>query len=319
MTIKSKMAVAAAKATKAAISALTSRPGGSTPGAVAMRLDADVLTTLARRLCGSVCITGTNGKTSTANLVADAVSIAIREAGSGDNPEMPAVVSNRDGDNMELGIVTAIACQTAANYTHLPEAKKPYGVFECDELYTRKVLPKLKPDALLLLNLFRDQLDRYGEIDRTQKAIIEALELSPDTVLVYNADDPLCAMVAEPFRGTGRCVPFSCSLDRTDSDLLDVDGAAADSRLCPVCGMPLAYSRAAYGQIGNYRCISCGWEPETPIPENRFSVIDMPAGENGEAGEHRIYMCCMGGNPSYVPCPPDGLYMDYNGAASACR
>ena len=318
MTIKSMMAVAAAKATKAAISALTSRPGGSTPGAVAMRIDGDVLSTLAGRLRGSVCITGTNGKTSTANLVADAVSIAIREAGSGGDSKMPSVVSNRDGDNMEMGIVTAIACQTSAGCTRLPEDEKPYGVFECDELYTRKVLPKLKPDALLLLNLFRDQLDRYGEIDRTQKAIIEAIELSPDTVLVYNADDPLCAMVAEPFRSDGRCVPFSCSLDRTDSDLLDGDGSASDSRLCPVCGMPLSYSRVAYGQIGNYRCTSCGWEPEVPIPENRFSVVDMPAGENGEAGEHRIYMGCMGGNPSYVPCPPDGLYMDYNVAAAAC-
>lgn len=318
MTIKSKMAVAAAKATKAAISALTSRPGGSTPGAVAMRLDGDILSTLAGRLRGSVCITGTNGKTSTANLVADAVSIAIREAGSGGDSKMPSVVSNRDGDNMEMGIVTAIACQTSTGCTRLPEDERPYGVFECDELYTRKVLPKLKPDALLLLNLFRDQLDRYGEIDRTQKAIIEALELSPDTVLIYNADDPLCAMVAEPFRSAGRCVPFSCSLDRTDSDLLDGDGSASDSRLCPVCGMPLSYSHVAYGQIGNYRCTSCGWEPETPIPDNRFSVVDMPAGENGEAGEHRIYMGCMGGNPSYVPCPPDGLYMDYNVAAAAC-
>lgn len=318
MTIKSMMAVAAAKATKAAISALTSRPGGSTPGAVAMRIDGDVLSTLAGRLRGSVCITGTNGKTSTANLVADAVSIAIREAGSGGDSKMPSVVSNRDGDNMEMGIVTAIACQTSAGCTRLTEDEKPYGVFECDELYTRKVLQKLRPDALLLLNLFRDQLDRYGEIDRTQKAIIEALELSPDTVLVYNADDPLCAMVAEPFRSDGRCVPFSCSLDRTDSDLLDGDGSASDSRLCPVCGMPLSYSHVAYGQIGNYRCASCGWEPEAPIPNNRFSVVDMPAGENGEAGEHRIYMGCMGGNPSYVPCPPDGLYMDYNVAAAAC-
>lgn len=318
MTIKSKMAVAAAKATKAAISAFMSHPGGSTPGAVAMRLDADVLSTLAGRLRGSVCITGTNGKTSTANLVADAVSIAIREASSGDDPAMSAVVSNRDGDNMEMGIVTAIACQTAADCARLPEAERPYGVFECDELYTRKVLPKLRPDALLLLNLFRDQLDRYGEIDRTQKAIIEALELSPDTVLVYNADDPLCSMVAESFRSAGRCVPFSCSLDRTDSDLLDGDGSASDSRLCPVCGMPLSYSRVAYGQIGNYRCTSCGWEPEAPNQDNQFSVVDMPADENGEAGEHRIYMGCMGGNPSYVPCPPDGLYMDYNVAAAAC-
>ena len=70
------------------------------------------------------------------------------------------------------------------------------GVFECDELYTVRVLPKLKPTYFVLLNLFRDQLDRYGEIDHTQDVIAHALELSPATTLIYNADDPLCAAIA---------------------------------------------------------------------------------------------------------------------------
>ena len=70
------------------------------------------------------------------------------------------------------------------------------GVFECDELYTVRVLPKLKPTYFVLLNLFRDQLDRYGEIDHTQDVIAHALELSPTTMLIYNADDPLCASIA---------------------------------------------------------------------------------------------------------------------------
>ena len=316
--MKSEAAIAVAKAAKAAISGLTSRPGGSTPGAIAMRIDSDVLATLAGRIRGSICITGTNGKTSTTNLVADAIS-AMESNVHGDDGIR--IVSNRDGDNMDIGIVTAIASQTSRFMESIDDDMKPYAVLECDELFTKRVLPKLKPDALLLLNLFRDQLDRYGEIDRTQRAIEDALKSSPSTTLVYNADDPLCSMVAEVVSGTNECVPFSCMLERTDADLLDDSGSASDSRLCPNCGMPLDYSNVAYGQIGNYWCPSCDWKPAIPLQENMFRVVDVPAGDNGDAEEHRIFIGCAAGsgtNESYIKCPPDGLHMDYNIAAAAC-
>ena len=87
------------------------------------------------------------------------------------------------GANLAAGIASALLQQPAAQW----------GVFECDELWLAHVLPRLRSNYVLLLNLFRDQLDRCGEIDRIQTSIAGALAASPDTVLIYNADDPLCS------------------------------------------------------------------------------------------------------------------------------
>ena len=144
-----------------------------------MKIDPELLSDLAGLVDRSVVITGTNGKTTTSNLIADAV------AASG-----ATVVCNRAGNNMEPGVVGALL-EARGGLKHTSSGKR-VGVFECDELYTVRVLPKLKPTYFVLLNLFRDQLDRYGEIDHTQDVIAHALELSPATTLIYNADDPLC-------------------------------------------------------------------------------------------------------------------------------
>ncbi len=92
------------------------------------------------------------------------------------------MVCNRTGANLDSGVSTALL--------HAKEAD--WGVFESDELWLKKMTPQLKPTYVLLLNLFRDQLDRCGEIDRIQDSIVEALAASPETILVFNADDP-CA------------------------------------------------------------------------------------------------------------------------------
>lgn len=97
------------------------------------------------------------------------------------------VVCNRTGANLDSGVSTALL--------HAKEAD--WGVFESDELWLKKMTPQLKPTYVLLLNLFRDQLDRCGEIDRIQDSIVEALAASPETILVFNADDPLCATLAK--------------------------------------------------------------------------------------------------------------------------
>ena len=125
-----------------------------------------LLSDLAGLVDRSVVITGTNGKTTTSNLIADAV------AASG-----ATVVCNRAGNNMEPGVVGALL-EARSGLKHAASGKR-VGVFECDELYTVRVLPKLKPTYFVLLNLFRDQLDRYGEIDHTQEVIAHALELRP--------------------------------------------------------------------------------------------------------------------------------------------
>ncbi|HIZ47026.1 MAG TPA: DUF1727 domain-containing protein [Candidatus Olsenella pullistercoris] len=216
------------------------RGGGNAPGAVALRLAPSTVAELGARLGGSVMVTGTNGKTTTTGLLADALAADGRR-----------VCCNRAGNNMATGIAAALV---EGRHEH-PEL----GCFECDELYTVRVMPQLRPRALVLLNLFRDQLDRYGEIDHTQDVIAEALRRSPETTLVFNADDPLCAAIAE--RVDNPLVPFG--IDEPTN--LEAD-RISDSRFCARCNAPLEYEYVHYGQLGSYRCPECGWKrPELGI------------------------------------------------------
>lgn len=228
------------------------RGGGNVPGAIALRLDPDLVGALGSQLEGSVVITGTNGKTTTNGLAAD----AIERSGK-------TVVCNRAGNNMESGIATALM---------LADGRGAFGCLECDELYTVRVLPRLRPRALVLLNLFRDQLDRYGEIDHTQDVIVEALRRSPETVLVFNADDPLCASVA------GRVDNRSFGFGIDEPTGLEAD-RISDSRFCAACNAPLDYEYVHYGQLGSYRCPRCGWER----PRLDFRVSNVCLEEGGYA------------------------------------
>ena len=198
-------------------------------------MDPNVVGELAGALSPRLVVTGTNGKTTTTGLLADTL------AGDG-----RGVVCNRAGNNMESGIAAALVLAGEKDAGRA-------GCFECDELYTVRVLPKMRPDALVLLNLFRDQLDRYGEIDHTQDVIAEALRRSPVTALVFNADDPLCAAIADrvgnPGLGFGIDEPTDLEADRI-----------SDSRFCARCNAPLDYEYVHYGQLGAYLCPECGWE-----------------------------------------------------------
>ena len=124
---------------------------------------------------GSIVVCGTNGKTTTNNVLASAVEAAAT-----------SVLCNRVGANMAPGVTSAL----------LPGSSADWAVMEADELSTIDILPALKPTYLVLLNLFRDQLDRAGEIDRVQDTIVRALAASPQTTLVVDGDDPLCVGVA---------------------------------------------------------------------------------------------------------------------------
>ena len=172
MNFRSSLACASSDIARWGLRSVLKRQGGVLPGRIAMKIDPELLSDLASLVDRSVVITGTNGKTTTSNLIADAV------AASG-----ATVVCNRAGNNMEPGVVGALL-EARGNLKRTASSKR-VGVFECDELYTVRVLPKLKPTYFVLLNLFRDQLDRYGEIDHTQEVIAHALELSPATTLIY--------------------------------------------------------------------------------------------------------------------------------------
>ena len=209
------------------------RPAANMPGKIALYVDPHLIADLRGKLArGSVVVVGTNGKTSTANLLADALASAGQQ-----------VICNRTGANLDSGVATALLQQPAADW----------GVFECDELWLAKVTPGLQPTYVLLLNLFRDQLDRCGEIDRIQESIIGSLVASPSTVLVYNADDPLCAAIAA--KAPNRSVAFGI-----DEDLGLAQNTVADAQMCQMCDAMMGYDWRQYGQLGKYHCDSCGFE-----------------------------------------------------------
>ncbi|HIZ19034.1 MAG TPA: DUF1727 domain-containing protein [Candidatus Olsenella stercoravium] len=224
------------------------RGGGNIPGAVALRVDPGVVGELSADLAPRAVVTGTNGKTTTTGLLADALAAGGRD-----------VVCNRAGNNMESGIAAALVLADAGE-----KDVQRAGCFECDELYTVRVLPAMRPDVLVLLNLFRDQLDRYGEIDHTQDVIAEALRRSPETTLVFNADDPLCAAIAD------RIGNQSLAFGIDEPTGLEAD-RISDSRFCARCNAGLEYEYVHYGQLGAYRCPACGWKR----PQLAFAAVNV--------------------------------------------
>lgn len=288
MSVRSSFATSAAGLTRWGLRSVLHRNGGVLPGTVAMKIDPELLGTLGRMLDKSVVVTGTNGKTTTTNLIADAV------AASG-----AITVCNRAGNNMEPGIVGALL-ESHGRIKHQGDTAR-IGVFECDELYTARVLPKLKPRFFVLLNLFRDQLDRCGEIDHTQDVIVQALESSRFTTLIFNADDPLCAAIAD--RVPNPAIPFGLT-EATGTETTRI----SESRFCPKCGTPLDYAFVQYGQLGSYACPECGWSrPELARSVSRVALT--PKGYSFDATGKNEQV-------THIDTSYNGLYMVYNVAAA---
>ena len=238
------------------------RPAANLPGKIALKVDPALLDELRGKCAeGSVITVGTNGKTSTNNLLADAFEAAGR-----------TIICNRTGANLAAGIASALLQQPAAQW----------GVFECDELWLAHVLPHLRSRYVLLLNLFRDQLDRCGEIDRIQTSIAGALAASPDTVLLYNADDPLCARIADTV--VNRSIPFGL-----DEDLKLAQNTVADAQMCQKCDGMVRYRYRQYGQLGDYFCDQCDFARPALVYAGRDIAIGAAgvtmAAEAMEAGE----------------------------------
>lgn len=264
------------------------RSAGNMPGVIAMKAAPAVLADLAKTADAVAVISGTNGKTTTTNLAADCLAATGR-----------ALYCNRDGNNLESGIVTALlvkperrAAQAASAAAGGSDAADtPLACFECDELYTKYVLPRVKPRFFVLLNLFRDQLDRVGEIDHVQGVIAEALAATPETVFLYNGDDPLCAAIAD--RVPNRSTAFGIEADMG----LEAD-RISDSRFCQQCGAALYYEYVHYGQLGAYRCPSCGWgRPDLAFSASNVRMeeggfvfdIDGRSVRTGQAGVYMVY------------------------------
>lgn len=226
------------------------RPAANFPGKVALYVDPRLISDLKGKAArGSIIVCGTNGKTTVTNLLAD----ALEAAGQ-------TVVCNRTGANLDSGVATAL----------LQAKRSDWGVFESDELWLAKILPHLKSDYLLLLNLFRDQLDRFAEIDYIQESIIAALEESPSTVLVYNADDPLCATIAEEVANAS--IGFGVA-----EDMHLTQNSVVDAQMCQFCSHMFEYEYRQYGQLGEFECPNCGFGR----PALGFAAEDVKFGAQG--------------------------------------
>lgn len=266
-------AIAAAKAVSALSRRLRRGGGTALPGLLAERIDPDIVPELARRLGqGSVIVTGTNGKTTTSRLLRG----IVREAGF-------RVVANRAGSNLMRGIAAALA-EAAGLDGGFAGARRRLGVFEVDEATLPEAARALRPRLVLFTNLFRDQLDRYGEVEHVAALWRDALSaLDRSTGVVLNADDPSIAALAQTAPGPALFYGVedtSRSCERLEH--------AADARWCSVCGAETVYSAVFYGHLGHWRCAECGVARPaarvvatrvTPEPEGTHLEVALPGGE----------------------------------------
>lgn len=238
-------AVAAGKAAGLASRLLGAGGGTTLPGVVARRIDPHVLSRLSAALPGGVAIVaGTNGKTTTTRMLAAILAADGRQ-----------VLHNRAGANLVTGLTaTALAGSTL---TGRPRAGM--SLFETDEAALPQALAETRPRLVLLHNLFRDQLDRYGEVDTIATRWRAALEQLPrDALVLLNADDPAVAAL-----GAGLAARV-CYYGLEDTRHTGGATHLADSQFCRACGAPYTYSASFYAHIGHYACPSCGQRRPTP-------------------------------------------------------
>ena len=212
--------------------------GTSAAGALALKLCPWILSELAGNVREkTIVVCGTNGKTTTNNLICT----ILEKQGK-------KVICNKNGANMLTGIVTAYinGCRIFGGID------ADYACLEIDEATATKAFDSIKPDYMVITNFFRDQLDRYGEIDMTVDWIRKAVEKVPDTILVVNGDDPLCAALS-------RESDIKCCYYGIDEELATTVYETKESRFCPFCRKMLSYSYYQYSQLGDYSCKHCGF------------------------------------------------------------
>ena len=258
------------------------RGGGTAlPGVVAEKVDPRLVERLAAQLGhGYIVVTGTNGKTTTARMLS---SVAAKAG------YLP--LHNRSGSNLMRGVATALL-ESAGLLGRLSQAEQRLGVFEVDEATLPEAVRALKPRVLLFTNLFRDQLDRYGEVDSIAARWRSTLEAAPEsTIVVLNADDPSVAALSES------AVARSSSTASTTGRRSRRVEHAADSRWCAGCGSEYSYDVLFYGHVGHWRCPGCGRcrrEPDVRATRVRFEAggvtqlaIQTPQGDGAVAATDR--------------------------------
>ncbi|MCG0238122.1 MAG: Mur ligase family protein [Firmicutes bacterium] len=296
------------------------RAGSSLPGRVARLVDPGILTALAARTPGGhAVITGTNGKTTTAKMLAGILAVAGQR-----------VVHNRAGANLIAGVTTAFL----ADATWSGRVRGSVGVLEVDEASMGATCREVRPRAAVVTNFFRDQLDRYGELANTVELVRRGLDrLAPGSPVALNADDPLCAVLGAPAipevaaaaeaapqagaaaaraaeAGPGEAGtairPVYYGLE--DTEVATGEEGTADVRHCIRCGRPYEYEVRYYAHLGRYRCPGCG------LTRPRPQVYARKVYELGPRGSTFELVTPMGSFLCRLQVP--GLYNIYNALAA---
>ncbi|MBO1304930.1 Mur ligase family protein [Enterococcus sp. 669A] len=249
MGLRSHLAIAAGKTSQWVLKTFF-KGGSSYPGQLALKLDPHILDTLAKDY-SVVVVTGTNGKTLTTALTVNIL-----------KQEFDQVLTNPTGANMAQGIVSTFLQAKGK------KGVKKFAVLEIDEASLSKVTEYIKPELFLFTNIFRDQMDRYGEIYTTYKMIVEGAAKSPNAPIICNGDSPIFNSLdtVNPRKYYG----FDHLPDQEQEAHYNTDGL-----LCPRCQHILRYQMITYANLGKYFCPNCGFHrPELDYKLTKMLDMD---------------------------------------------
>lgn len=219
--------------------------GTAAPGLYALKIDPLLVQKLSNKVKnGAIVVAGTNGKTTTTRILSDILNSQYK------------VMHNRQGSNLLRGVAS-----TLINYSSLTGRVEPdLAIWEADEAALPEIIRQTNPKTIVLLNLFRDQLDRYGEIETIREKWAKAISTLPTaTTLILNADDPSVAFMAKSFKGK----PFYFGVEEKKMNLPIVENVA-DVRFCLNCDAPLKYDPIFSAHLGHWSCTKCGYNRPQP-------------------------------------------------------
>jgi UDP-N-acetylmuramyl tripeptide synthase len=272
--------------------------GTSIVGVVAQRVYPGIVAHLATQLeYGCVLVTGTNGKTTTSSFI----TAILRDGGL-------RVWRNREGSNLERGVASSLVIRALPN-GHLRRAGRAISVLEIDEAALPHLVQELPARVVVFTNLFRDQLDRYGEVDSVATFWRNSISQLPQTTtLVLNADDPGVAFLGESF--AGKKVYYGID-DLALNQLADTETAryqVMDTRTCPRCGGEFVYDARFYSHMGHYHCPQCGLRR----PEPDIHAVQVQQ----DSFDRQRMQVLAGTSQQEVVIPLPGLYNIYNALAA---
>lgn len=243
--------------------------GTNFPGRLALRLDTSILKTVSKGY-KVILVTGTNGKTTTTSMIYN----SLKNAGFN-------VITNGTGANLYTGVVSCFV----ENFKFNKSNCQRYAVIEIDEANLKFVTTHLCPEIITITNLFRDQLDRFGEIYTTLKKILEGVEKVPSSRLVLNGDESLLGDLPEHYANPCSYYGFNTAVESNKT--VDIN---ADAKFCKKCKSTYSYDFITYNHLGSYYCPNCDYKRPTLDYQVENILETTPSGSTVTINNHEVYI-----------------------------